>query len=130
MKSEPKDTVPPAAYLSVFLAWAVPGGGHFFLGRRLKAVAFFALVLLSMGIGSQLAGKLPTVMSGSPLAVLATLGAMGTGLPYFVLRFVLDYQGDPGAWGFEYGTAFILTAGLMNLLLMLDAWDLARGRKL
>jgi hypothetical protein len=29
----------------------------------------------------------------------------------------------------EYGTTFLLTAGLMNLLLILDAWDVARGRK-
>ena len=48
---------------------------------------------------------------------------------YFVLRYLLGYHGDLVSPGFEYGSAFILTAGLMNLLLVLDAWDHARGRK-
>ena len=46
-----------------------------------------------------------------------------------VLRFGFGYEGTLEAAGFEYGGAFILTAGLMNLLLTLDAWDVARGRK-
>jgi hypothetical protein len=54
---------------------------------------------------------------------------MGMGLPYFVLRFYLHHRGEVLAVGFEYGFAFLLTAGLMNLLLVLDAWDIARGRK-
>ena len=59
----------------------------------------------------------------------ATLGCMGMGAPYFVLRYLLDYHGEVAAAGFEYGTAFVLTAGLMNLLLVLDAWDIALGKK-
>ena len=51
------------------------------------------------------------------------------GVPYFVLRYVLHYQGDVISAGYEYGTAFLLTAGLMNLLLVLDAWDIALGKK-
>ena len=57
------------------------------------------------------------------------LGSMGMGVPYFVLRFVMHYAGDITSAGFEYGTAFLLSAGLMNLLLVLDAWDIATGRK-
>ena len=39
------------------------------------------------------------------------------------------YDGDPIGAGYEYGTVFLLTAGLMNLLLVLDAWDIATGKK-
>jgi hypothetical protein len=54
---------------------------------------------------------------------------MGMGLAYFVLRFLVGYEGDLVAAGYEYGTAFLLTAGLMNWLLVLDCWDIAVGRK-
>ena len=54
---------------------------------------------------------------------------MGMGFLYFLLRFGLHYQGNIMAAGYEYGTAFLLTAGLMNLLLVLDAWDIVRGKK-
>ena len=62
-----------------------------------------------------------------PVAVLAF--AAGLGAPYFLLRFGVGYQGQIESQGFEYGGAFILTAGLMNLLLILDAWDVASGVK-
>jgi hypothetical protein len=54
---------------------------------------------------------------------------MGMGFPYFLLRYGLHYQGNMVGPGYEYGTAFLLTAGLMNLLLVLDCWDIVRGKK-
>jgi hypothetical protein len=44
-----------------------------------------------------------------------------------MLRFVLGYEGDVRSVGFEYGSTFLITAGLMNLLLVFDSWDVARG---
>ena len=84
---------------------------------------------MSLALGWYLEGRLPWYWSGSPLKILATLGSMGSGAAYFVLRFLLDYTGDIRAAGYEYGSAFILTAGLMNVLLVIDAWDIALGRK-
>lgn len=115
--------------LAAILALLVPGAGHFYLGKRLRAVAFSILVFASLGIGVWLEGNLFRPVGGQPLTYLATLGSMGMGIPYFVLRFARDYAGSPTAPGFEYGTAFLLTAGLMNLLLVLDAWDIATGKK-
>ncbi len=117
------------AYLAAFLAWVLPGAGHAYLGRWPRAIAFLALVLTALAIGWHLEGRLPWTFSGSPLSVLATLGCLGSGTPLLVLRLGLGYQGTIEAAGYEYGGAFILTAGLMNLLLMLDAWDIAAGRK-
>ncbi len=54
---------------------------------------------------------------------------MGMGVPYFLLRLVFGYHGDLLSATYEYGSAFLLTAGLMNLLVVLDAWDIAHGRK-
>ena len=115
--------------LAMALGLLVPGAGHLVLGRRGRAAVFCAVVFLSLGIGLALEGHLYHVVPEQPLSRLATLGSMGMGLAYFVLRYGAGYTGTLGAPGYEYGTAFILTAGLMNLLLVLDVWDIARGRK-
>jgi uncharacterized protein DUF6677 len=115
--------------LAAFLAWIVPGAGHVMLRRTARGALFFVVVLASLAIGCSLQGNLYVPIAGQPLTFLATLGCMGLGLPYFALRYLLGYHGDIVAAGFEYGTAFILTAGLMNLLLVLDAWDIASGKK-
>ena len=115
--------------LAAVLAWAVPGAGHIYLGRRSRGIAYLLLVAASLFIGLGLHGRLWTPVPGEPLSVLATLGSMGMGAAYFVLRYAVGYSGDILATGFEYGSAFVLTAGLMNMLLVLDAWDIARGKK-
>lgn len=124
---EARSVLPPA--VAAVAAWAVPGLGHALLGRRGRGLFFAVLVLAALAIGCQLHGNLSTVLSGQPLAVLRTLGCMGMGLPYVGLRWAFAYQGDLLAPGYEYGSAFLLSAGLMNLLLVLDAWDIASGRK-
>jgi len=115
--------------LGLALGWVLPGAGHFFLGRRARGLLFATIVLASVGIGVALQGKLYTTVPGHPLSFLATLASMGMGAPYFLLRFLFGYQGDVTGLGYEYGTAFLLTAGLMNLLLVLDVADIARGLK-
>jgi hypothetical protein len=117
------------AYLAAILAWVLPGAGHAYLGRWRRAVAFLVLVMASLAIGCHLEGHLPWTFSGSPLAVLATYGCLGSGAPSIFLHLALSYEGTIEAPGYEVGSAFILTAGLMNLLLVLDAWDIAVGRK-
>lgn len=117
------------AWSAALLAWVLPGGGHFWLGRRGRALGFFALVLAATAIGCRLSGNLYRMLPNQPLSVLGTLASMGMGAPYFLLRYALGYSGDVEAAGYEYGTAFLLTAGLMNLLLVLDAWDIATGKK-
>ena len=115
--------------LAAILALVFPGLGHLYLGRKGRAVLFAALVLVAIVLGVQLHGNLYTPVKGHPLTYLATLGCMGMGLPYFLLLYPLHYQGDVTSAGFDYGTAFLLSAGLMNLLLALDGWDIGTGRK-
>jgi TM2 domain-containing membrane protein YozV len=117
------------AVVAVLSAWLVPGLGHFYLKRPLRGLAFFALVVASVLIGCNLEGHLYQVMAGQPLTILATFASMGMGFLYFLLRYALHYQGNIMGAGYEYGTAFLLTAGLMNLLLVLDVWDIVRGKK-
>ena len=110
-------------------AWLIPGLGHLYLRRWLRGAAFFVLVIASLWIGCELQGKLFRPVPNEPLSKLGTLGALGTGVPYFYLRYGQHYEGDVVGAGFEYGTAFLITAGLMNWLLVLDVWDISRGKK-
>lgn len=113
----------------VLLAWLVPAAGHVALGRRGRAAVFAVVLAVALATGYALDGNLYRVVPGQPLSWLFTAGAAGLGAPYFLLRWGLGYQGDPTAPGFEYGTVFLLSAGLMNLLLVLDVYDIASGRK-
>jgi len=120
----------PRALVSMLLALLVPGAGHFYLGRRTRAAAFCAIVVLLFLIGLGVDGSLYTLpeAKGSALTLLATLGSMGSGALYFIAR-SLGSHGSVNAATFEYGRMFTLSAGLMNLLLVLDCYDISMGRK-
>lgn len=125
----PPPAARPKAYVAALVAWLVPGAGHFLLKRWGRGAVFLVLIGLAIAIGVALDGRLPWYWNGPPLKRLATLGALGSGLPFLVLHYVFGYEGALRSAGYEYGGVFILTAGLMNLLLVLDAWDIAVGRK-
>lgn len=118
------------ALTAVVLAFLIPGGGHFYLGRRGRAVAFFCIIVLLFALGLAIHGDLYTVgrSGGSVLRLLGALGSMGSGIMYFVAD-AMGIHGDMTSITYEHGTAFTVTAGLMNLLLMLDSFDIAEGRK-
>lgn len=109
--------------------WLIPGAGHLLQRRWVRGVCFFGLVCFSVTLGAYLDGKLFSLESGQPLATLGTLASVGAGIPYLVLRWLMDYEGDIRSATFEYGGAFLLTAGLMNIMALLDVWDVARGNK-
>ncbi|HEX2253614.1 MAG TPA: DUF6677 family protein, partial [Thermoanaerobaculia bacterium] len=111
------------------LAWLIPGAGHMVLGRWGRGLAFLLLVLATLGVGVDLDGELWWFERAQPVTWLAAPACLGMGLPYGVLRWIAGYRGQLMAAGYEYGGAFLLTAGLMNLLLVLDALDVARGHK-
>lgn len=129
MNEAVKSNFPARAVALGVVAWLLPGFGHFLLGKRVRALGFALVMAAAFGVGLKLDGNLYRPTQGQPLSYLATLGAMGIGAPYFAARYGADYQGKPEAQGFEYGTVFLLSAGLMNLLLVLDVWDIAQGRR-
>jgi hypothetical protein len=116
--------------LAMALAWLVPGLGHYYLGRRRTAVAFFVLVAATFLAGLSFQGRLYTVEDGQPLTILATFAVYGAGLLNIAARALVENPaGTILAPTYEYGCAYLLTAGLMNLLLVLDVHDLSAGKK-
>ncbi|HEY6065395.1 MAG TPA: DUF6677 family protein [Thermoanaerobaculia bacterium] len=128
--SEPD--VPRRAHplVAALLAWTFPGLGHFVLGRRKTALAYAAIVTVTFLLGLSFEGRLYTIDRSQPLTILATFAVSGAGLLNIAARLLSDNPGGTIlAPTYEYGCAYLLTAVLMNLLLMLDAWDIAAGKK-
>jgi Family of unknown function (DUF6677) len=120
---------PVPSIVAPVLAWLIPGAGHFYLGKRGRAIAYCAIILAAAFVGCWLQGRLDTVQDNDPLSIVATFASVGSGAIYLALRFLFGYHGNIVAAGFEYGTTFLRTAGILNLLLVLDTFDIARGRK-
>lgn len=120
-------TIPPLAASA--LAWAVPGAGHLLLGRRQKGVVFLVALTTMFGLGLALSGRLFPLGLGEPLVMLAALATRGMGVAALVAGWAGAGQGVVTAASYEYGNAFLIVSGLLNLLVALDAYDVAMGRK-
>lgn len=118
------------AAVAVALAWIFPGVGHLYLGRRRTALLYALIVTATFLLGLSFEGRLYTIDRSQPLSILATFAVSGSGVLNLAARFLSDNpSGTILAPTYEYGCAYLLTAGLMNLLLMLDTWDIAKGKK-
>lgn len=110
-------------------AWAVPGAGHLWLRRRQKAAVFFVALLGMFTVGLLLKGRLFPFDMAEPFVALAALANLGLGLPWIVARAADVGAGTVTAVTYEYGNSFMIVAGLLNFLVVLDAFDVAVGRK-
>jgi hypothetical protein len=110
-------------------AWAVPGAAHYWLGRRGRGVALFVALTLLFVLGLAAQGRLFPFDFSEPLVGLAAFANLGIGIPYFIAGALSQGVGDVRAVSYEYGNAFLIVAGLLNLLVVIDAYDIALGRK-
>ena len=130
--------------LLLAVAWLIPGLGHWLLGKRRRAMVFALVTVIAFVTGVLIHGELGTPRPGEPFSWLATFACFGNGILYLGrllwlngldgllqggVPFGLRGGGDPVAAGFAYGNTFLYTAGLMNLLTVLDVSDIARGEK-
>jgi Family of unknown function (DUF6677) len=110
-------------------AWLVPGSGHLWLGRRSKGVIFLVALTAMFAFGLALKGRLFPFDSSEPLVFLAAVANLAMGVPYFLACAIGFDKGQVAAVTFEYANAFLIVAGLLNMLVVLDACDTALGRK-
>jgi hypothetical protein len=110
-------------------AWALPGAGHLWLGRRAKGLVFVVAIPLMFAIGLAIKGRLFPFDVAEPLVALAAIADVGVGVTYFIANGLGFGVGDVRAVTYEYGNAFLIVAGLLNLLVVIDAYDVAMGRK-
>jgi hypothetical protein len=119
--------VHPAAVWVV--SWLVPGAGHLLLGRSQKGIVFLLALPAMFAVGLVLNGRLFPFEFSQPLVGLAALANLGMGVPYFAASAVGLGAGVATAAAYEYGNAFLIVSGLLNMLVALDAYDVRLGRK-
>jgi hypothetical protein len=116
------------AFIAI-LAWLVPGLGHLVQGRRQKGIVFLIAIPLMFAVGIWLQGRLFPLELSDPLVFLGAIADRGIGAPYLLAWFMDLGAGNVPAASYEYGNTFLMTAGLLNFLVILDAFDVAMGRR-
>ena len=127
--SAAEETQSGALVLLCVASWAIPGVGHLWLGRRQKGLVFLIALPLMFAIGIAIHGRLFPFLLSDPLVGLAALADVGIGVVYFIAKGIGYGLGDVTAVTYEYGNAFLIVAGLLNMLVVIDAFDVAMGRK-
>lgn len=109
--------------------WLIPGAGHFLLRKPIRGVLLLVSIIGMFAVGVALKGKIYTFNTGDLLDILGFVGQLGSGILYLLAR-MLDW-GSPSIQlaTADYGTKFIVVAGLLNIVSAIDAHSLANGRK-
>jgi hypothetical protein len=117
------------ATLYLIAGWLVPGLGHLLQKKVWRAAIFFVSISAMVLMGLSMGGKIYPFQTENPLTILAFFADLGNFLIYLLSRNLGFGQGALERVTFEFGTAYIAGAGLLNYLVALDALDLARGKK-
>jgi hypothetical protein len=127
-RSSDADEAPPFVGLAI-AGWLVPGAGQFLQGRVQKAAVFFVTLLAMFVVGIASGGRLFPFQPSDPLVFLEAVAEWMIALPRLVAGLAGYGAGDVTAVTYEYGNTFLIVAGLLNALVVLDAVDVAKGRK-
>lgn len=117
----------------VALGWLIPGGGHFLLKRTGRGVLLLVAITGMFLCGLMMRGAMFQPERGDLLTTVINtggfLGDIASGLLYLLSVWLGYNQPDLPGHVHDYGTKFLVTAGLLNILAMTDAFEIAAGRK-
>ena len=123
-------TTTGAAPAMVTLAgWLVPGLGHILQGRFIRGILLMLAVFTMFFAGLGMQGKVYSFNTGDLLDILGFVGDLGAGLLYFVARGMDWGAGNIHRAVADYGTKYIVVAGLLNVIATVDAYHIAIGKK-
>jgi hypothetical protein len=120
---------PGMLVLLCIASWLVPGAGHLWMGRRQKGFVFLFALPAMFAIGLLLHGRVFPFELSEPLVALAAAANLAAGAPWIVSRMLDAGAGVVTAASYEYGNTFLIVSGLLNALVVLDAFDIGMGRK-
>ncbi len=109
--------------------WLIPGAGHLILRHWVRATLLFVSISAMFFIGIALEGKIFAPNTGDMLDMLGFAGDLGTGLLYVLARVFDLGHGAVQIAIADYGSKFIVVAGLLNIIAAVDAYSLSTGRK-
>ncbi|MBZ5609986.1 MAG: hypothetical protein LAP38_17125 [Acidobacteriia bacterium] len=120
-------------YPVVGLSWLIPGGGHFLLKRPGRGGLLAACVVLMFLLGLMMRGAMFQPQTGDILTTIiycgGFVGDLASGLLYLLSIWLGYAQPDMAGHVHDYGTKFLVAAGLLNVLAMVDAYEIAIGKK-
>jgi hypothetical protein len=134
-QKEQKEPMPPigAWAPAVALGWLIPGGGHFLLKRTGRGMMLLLSVTGMFLCGLMMRGAMFQPQSGDLLTTLINtggfIGDICSGILYLMSVWLGYNQPDVAGHVHDYGTKFLVTAGLLNLLAVVDAFEIAARRK-
>jgi hypothetical protein len=109
--------------------WLVPGLGHLLAGRWGRGIVFFLAVAAMLITGYLQRGFVFSTNFKDAFGLLGFLADIGNGILYFVWKVFETAGPDTARAAGDYGTRFIATAGVLNLLTVFDAYAVAIGEK-
>jgi len=109
--------------------WLVPGLAHILIGRWIRGLIFAVCVLAMFALGIGMKGKLYDMQFEQPLHLFAFIANIGAGVPYWIAANQGLGLGEMTWPSYDYGTTYLWVCGLLNYLIVLDAFDIAQGRK-
>ncbi len=109
--------------------WLIPGAGHLIQKRWIRGILIFLSVTIMFFSGLGMQGKVYGFNLGDLLDMLGFIGDFGNGLFYFIARSMDWGQGAIFRATADYGTKFVVCAGLLNFIAAIDAHHIAIGKK-
>jgi len=116
-------------YVAPIAAWLVPGLGHLIQRRYMRGVLLMLAIFIMFFAGLGMQGKIYSFNTGDLLDILGFIGDVGVGALYFIARAMNWGIGNIHRAVADYGTKYIVVAGLLNVIAAVDAYHIAIGKK-
>ena len=117
------------AIVAPAVGWLVPGAGHIIQKRWIRGALLLVSIVAMFWLGLAMQGKVYTPNTGDLLDMLGFIGDIGAGGLYIVTRALGSGQTAIANTIADYGTKFIVVAGLLNVIAAVDAHHIALGKK-
>ena len=127
----PSAAVPftPIAAMAPAIGWFIPGAGHLIQKKWIRGLLLMFSVVAMFAFGLAMEGKIYKPNTGDLLDILGFIGDFGSGALYILGR-IFEWGGaNITTANADYGTKFIVVAGLLNVMAVVDAYHIAIGKK-
>ena len=127
--ANPAPEVNALSVVAPALGWLIPGAGHIIQRRWIRGLLLLLSITSLFGLGLMMQGRIYRPNGGDILDMLGFIGDIGAGGLYVVTRAMDWGQGAIAHATADYGTKFMIVAGLLNLIAVADAYHIAIGKK-
>jgi hypothetical protein len=128
-KAAPAQNVSAMAVLAPAVGWLIPGAGHMIQKRWIRGLLLFVSIVTLFVLGLAMQGRIYKANGGDILDILGFIGDVGAGGLYLI-SLAMDWgQGAIAFATADYGTKFMIVAGLLNFIAIADAYHIAIGKK-